>query len=57
MAREINYELSYPKFSIFNFPVGKLGLLGDKILLTKAKCWEHEAEWLRLVMHKRRAAG
>ena len=45
MAREINYELSYPRFSVFDFRMGKLGSLGDKVLLTKAKCWEHEAEW------------
>ncbi len=45
LAREINYELSYPKFSGYEYPVGKVGPLGDKVLLTKAKCWEHEAEW------------
>jgi hypothetical protein len=45
LAREINYELSYPKFSVYEYPVGKVGPLGDKVLLTKAKCWEHEAEW------------
>ena len=45
VAREINYEPSYPKFSVYEYPVGKVGPLGDKVLLTKAKCWEHEAEW------------
>jgi len=45
IAREINYEPSYPKFSVYEYPVGKVGPLGDKVLLTKAKCWEHEAEW------------
>ena len=45
LAREINYELSYPKFSGYEYPVGKVGPLGDKVLLTKAKCWEHEAAW------------
>ena len=45
MAREINYEPSYPKFSVFEFPLKKVGQLGDKVLLTKAKCWEHGAEW------------
>jgi DNA-directed RNA polymerase subunit RPC12/RpoP/parvulin-like peptidyl-prolyl isomerase len=45
MAREINYEPLYPKFSVFEFSLGKVGVLGDKVLLTKAKCWEHEAEW------------
>jgi hypothetical protein len=44
LAREINYEPSYPNFSVFEFPLDKIGLLGDKVLLTKAKCWEHEAE-------------
>jgi hypothetical protein len=45
MAREINYEPSFPKFSVFDSSLGKVGALGDKVLLTKAKCWEHEAEW------------
>jgi hypothetical protein len=45
MAREINYEPSYPKFSVFEFSLGKVGVLGDKVLLTKAECWVHEAEW------------
>jgi len=45
MAREINYETSYPKFSVFDFSLGKVGPLGDKVLLTKAQCWKHEAEW------------
>jgi len=45
MAREINYEPKYPKFSVFEFSLSKVGALGDKVLLTKAKCWEHEAEW------------
>jgi hypothetical protein len=45
MARETNYESLYPKFSVFEFSLGKVGALGDKVLLTKAKCWEHEAEW------------
>ena len=38
IAREIKYELSYPKFSVFDDD----GSLGDKVLLTKAKIWEHE---------------
>jgi hypothetical protein len=45
LAREIKYEPSYPKFSVYEFPVGKIGPLGDKVLLTKAKCWDHEDEW------------
>jgi len=45
MAREIVYEPSYPKFSVFDFSLGNVGPLGDKVLLTKAKCWKHEDEW------------
>ncbi|HEY1661145.1 MAG TPA: DUF2971 domain-containing protein [Verrucomicrobiae bacterium] len=45
MAQEINYEPLYPKFSVFESSLSKPGALGDKVLLTKAKCWEHEAEW------------
>ena len=45
IAREINFRPSYPKFSVYEYPVGKVGPLGDKVLLTKAKYWEHEAEW------------
>ena len=41
----MNYEPSFPKFSVFEFSLGKVGPLGDKVLLTKAKCWDHEAEW------------
>jgi hypothetical protein len=49
MAREIVYEPSYPKFSVFDFSLGNVGPLGDKVLLTKAKCWKHEDEW-RIVL-------
>ena len=45
VARKINYEPSYPRFSVYEYSVGKVGPLGDKVLLTKAKCWEHETEW------------
>lgn len=45
VARKINYEPSYPKFSVYEYSVSKVGPLGDKVLLTKAKCWEHETEW------------
>lgn len=45
ITREINYEPSYPKFSIFDYSLSKVGALGDKVLFTKAKCWEHEDEW------------
>jgi|GEM_PF-1993832 len=45
MAREIVYEPSYPKFSVFDFSLRDAGALGDKVLLTKASCWQHEAEW------------
>lgn len=45
MAREINYEGWYPKFSIFDFEPTKMGALGDRILFTKANCWKHEDEW------------
>ncbi len=45
MVRAIDYEECYPKFSIFDFELSKVGSIGDKILYTKAKCWEHEDEW------------
>jgi hypothetical protein len=44
-AREITYEPLYPKFSVYDYTLDKIGLLGDRVLLTKAKCWEREAEW------------
>jgi hypothetical protein len=45
MARPVIYEQYYPKFSVLDEKYRKNGLLGDKILFTKAKCWEHESEW------------
>jgi len=45
LARKVNYEPLYPKFSVYDFTLDNVGGLGDKVLLTKAKCWEHEAEW------------
>ena len=45
MARKIIYEECYPKFSLFDFEPTRMESLGDKILFTKASCWEHEAEW------------
>lgn len=45
MARPVDYEECYPKFSIFDLEIWEKGSMGDKILFTKAKCWEHEDEW------------
>jgi hypothetical protein len=45
MARPVIYEKHYPKFSLLDSEFKKKGSLGDKVLFTKAKCWEHEDEW------------
>jgi hypothetical protein len=45
MTRAVNYEEHYPKFSLLDSEFRKKGTLGDKVLLTKAKCWEYEDEW------------
>ncbi len=45
MARPVIYEQHYPKFSLLDSEFKKKGALGDKVLFTKAKCWEHEDEW------------
>jgi hypothetical protein len=45
MARKVDYAQTYPKFSMFDEELQKRGALGDKVLYTKAKCWEHEQEW------------
>jgi hypothetical protein len=45
MARAIDYEERYPKFSIFDVECGKAASIADRVLYTKASCWRHEAEW------------
>jgi len=45
LAREMDYVEHHPKFSVFEFGLAKMISFGDKVLFTKAKCWEHEDEW------------
>jgi hypothetical protein len=45
LARVVNYEENYPKFSIYDEELRKPGAIGDKVLYTKALCWKHEDEW------------
>jgi hypothetical protein len=45
MAQVVNYEENYPKFSIYDLASEKIGVVGDKVLYTKANCWKHEDEW------------
>ena len=45
MACAVNYDECYPKFSIFDSVLRRPGAIGDKVLYTKAKCWQHEDEW------------